>query len=420
MRKANSLGDAWLISGVIFASRVLVLLALAAVTHGREISDDASMHLRMILDPLQLLAGTTHLDGQHPPLLPSTMALVASPLRWLKAPPFYALRLTFAFYEAIAAGLTWHVLSRIELSPRQLIARAALLVLSPLGWVASTVMSQDETVAATFFVLVLWQTLEDHRLRATFTASIGALAGKALLLVPLLALLLGAKPGQRARGLAVGVGPLVVAYGWVCLAAVTRNQPLPFATFRPSATYCTTAWTLLLSRFELNTVVALSTTATAIGCVAVILLCRTSIATATGMVATCVALVLTTFALHYHINPEYYVMVVPGMLMLRHRHSVVLSAALGVLPWSVNFFSGVANAKSLGSHAGAKQVFVRLYDAAFGSLDIATLHASAIIATTLVTLASAAVALRCARRELDASRKSTSSDDSQKRCDRTT
>ena len=76
------------------------------------------------------------------------------------------------------------------------------------------------------------------------------------------------------------------------------------------------------------------------------------------------------FLLFYHVNPEYYVLLLPLLaLVVQSRAAVVAGTLLMTVPWLVNLFYGVAWRLAAG-HTTDDSTVVRLYYSLIPSIRI--------------------------------------------------
>jgi hypothetical protein len=110
---------------------------------------------------------------------------------------------------------------------------------------------------------------------------------------------------------------------------------------------------------------------------------RGGVTTGRERIPVIVAMLFWVFFAFFHINAEYYLMLVPGILVAFRPivASVVLVAGLSV-PWAVNFFYGVGIGMTAGDRGRAP--FVRLYQT-LTAADPAVPHAFSVILVALIT-----------------------------------
>lgn len=328
----------------VAGSRLVLLAAVVAFTNSEEFTEDAPMLAGLALHPFDVLAGHTATYGQHPPLLGLLVAVVFVPIRALTS-DFVALRLSFIVWEAVAAGLAVAAVDAVVDDPgRRRWARLGLLVL-PMGWVTSTVMAQDEVIAAAFVAAALWLVAIGRPRAALVVAGAGVLGGKIFLLVVVAVLVTSLPWATARRRAALALAPAVVLYGWCVAAAAARGEPLPLVSFDPDPFFGVNAWVEALARdlVSLSTARALSEllVAAVIGWLVWAALRRSP---APGLSPARLAAVMAagltwSWLLFFHVNPEYYVLLmVPALAVASGRRQWAVVAALATVPWVVNLF----------------------------------------------------------------------------------
>jgi hypothetical protein len=366
-RSAPRREGAWFV-GLVALSRLALLAVLARLVHGQEFTDDVQMLMGMARAPFELLAGITTHNGQHPPLLGVLEAIVAWPLQRV-LPDFYAARLTFIAWETLTAAFFWAALSATVPEARVRRRLEAAFLLLPMGWMTSVVMSQDEVIAACFIAAVLWLAATHRSTAALVVCGVGVVAAKIFLAVPLLALVVALPEGRLWKRAAAGFAPVVAVYAWVSIAARIRGDAAPLADFAPEAAFGVNVWVWLSERYHITAEGARrwSGLMGLVGGLAPVALLRLrgEPADPRRLAALFSAMLLWVFALFYHVNPEYYVMGSPAVLLAFSGWLELAPVALLLsVPWAVNFFFGVRNAMAAGS-SGGKGVFVRIYQTVF-------------------------------------------------------
>lgn len=109
------------------------------------------------------------------------------------------------------------------------------------------------------------------------------------------------------------------------------------------------------------------------------------------------ASLVLTFLLFYHVNPEYYLIALPLILVLFRGWPAVAAAGALSLPWLQNFFYGVAGAIAR-NEGGGSEFFVRIYRQSFGGLAPETLERLAVVTAVAALLVLAASLTRRAAR----------------------
>jgi hypothetical protein len=376
-------------AALVFLSRCALLAALGALTHGQEISDDATMLIELATSPFEILSGITEKYGHHPPLLGLVEGVFILP-NLLIFPRFYALRLSLIEVETVCAILYYGVVDRLvtDRATRRW-ALAAFLVL-PTGWMTSTVMAQDEVIAATWLMLVLWLATGRRYWAALLFSGLGVVAAKIFLIVPLMAVvLLLPVGGLLTRGVA-GLAPVMVVYGWVAAIARLRHHAPPLVGFSPLPYFGSNAWVFVIERFpDLNPATvnraSMLLGLAASGALALVEYVRRMPFSPMRLARLWAAMLMWFFCLFYHVNPEYYVMVLPFLLITHEGPGdFALLAVLATVHWAVNFFYGIKVAFS-GGRGGGRTAFVTAYRAIF-PVDPGVMQGIALWTSVVVSL----------------------------------
>jgi hypothetical protein len=354
---------------LIALSRLLVLASVYGATGGQEFTDDIEIYLDMLASPLAILTGDPVTFGQYPPLLPVLLLPLGAPLRQV-LPDFLAMRLVFLGYELLAWPLVWFILCRSvhRVRGRRILALAYLAC--PMTWVTSVVMCQEDILGLLCSAAIVAALVTDRRLTAVLLCSLGACAVKIFFLVPLAALVLAphGRPCLAAlvrRG-AFGALPVGLVYGSAVLGALGNDGGVPLAEFNPPVMMCVSIWTALSTLGEIPprvmefAAVALCLLSTA----AVLVLARAHQAhlAGTDLARLGCSLLFLVLACFHHVNPEYFALTVPLLLVMFHprRTAAVLVGGLS-LPWAVNLLYGVSEPAA--ASEGGRRVFVETYRA---------------------------------------------------------
>lgn len=386
---------AWL--GLLLATRILLLIALGTLTGGKEFTDDTVDHLPLIRNPLEILLAQSDARAQFPPLLPFVETAVGYPVQ-LVLSDFYAQRLTFIIYEAFAAALTWCVLGRV-FTPAQVRWLMWVWILSPMTWMTSAIMAQEEMISASFMAGVIWMVLTNRRNAAIFVCAMGVLSAKIYFLVPLLGLVV-----FHPRGIMLAVLPIALVYGIETYFRFRNGLGLPLSNFTPPATMSVTFWTDAPAWFGISyeTAKRLSMPlALAAGILPILIVKPWKPATDSKQVVHMLtAMLLGVFAFFYYISPEYYIFTVCSLMLLLPRWKFLLVMfVMFPIGWSVNFFWGVHNAALAGATTGGKAMFVKLYNSIFPfeTGTMRTLSLALFVACTFLLLIDVLLYLRARR-----------------------
>jgi len=106
------------------------------------------------------------------------------------------------------------------------------------------------------------------------------------------------------------------------------------------------------------------------------------------------AMWLWVFALFYEISPEYYMMLVPVlMVVLSPRLAVVVLGGMLSIAWAINFFYGVEMATAPEA-AQRKAAFIRLYNSIF-PVGPGTMHNLSLVVFSVLSFWLAIYVTRC-------------------------
>jgi hypothetical protein len=227
-------------------------------------------------------------------------------------------------------------------------------------------MAQDEVVALLFVLATVWLLAGGKPISALIACSFGVASGKIFLAVPLAALIV-LLPGRPLWKKAVaGAGPAAFFYAWAFVASAVGGTRIPLLDFNPGVACSISVWVFLVQvgGLTFETARRLSGASVALALAGVVIAARRRhvVPTASSPVLLVAVTLLWTFSLFFHVNPEYYVLVLPVLLLVFPTWRAALGLiAASMLPWGVNFLYGVRNAAGDPSGGGGKEAFVRLY-----------------------------------------------------------
>lgn len=366
----------WRVGLLVFATRLGIALGLNAALGGHEFTDDAHIHLAIARAPFGLfeLGERFYRYGQYPPLLP----VAEWPIAWLLPilGPFLAIRTVYAAWESVAAGFT--VAAARDLPRRGRLICAVGLLLTPMGWMTSAFMAQDESVAMAFVAVTAWALMRQRPAMALLVLAVGVVAAKQMLAAPLLVLVAGLRwRSLAARAVLAAAVPSVVLAAQTLAASRQALDP-PLMIFAPPAMFTVNGW-YWLQLLGVAPEVARSVSGALVGAgtVAFALAARRRGVTGGSAVAAVAATLTGLWLAFYHVNPEYWALTLPvlALTMDRPAHAALLHVFLP-LPWAVNFFYGVQFALTTQLVAG-KGPFVDLYERLFPG-DPGSWHAFAL------------------------------------------
>ncbi|MEY4579759.1 MAG: hypothetical protein RL701_4462, partial [Pseudomonadota bacterium] len=354
----------WPVFALVFlATRAALIMAVAHFTHGSELSDDVSMHVTMMHAPFDGLLGRG-LFAQHPPLLPLLEGAVFS-LFESSFGSSLAIRCTYALFECLAAVLV-HSSVRQSAGDRAAARAAWLLLALPCGFVTSTLLPQDECIAYAFAAGALLALTHRHETRALVLLSIAVIAAKIFFVIPLCALVLWLRKTPFLQRCAYAFAPCTCVYALLWLMQ-RQSGVFQLVRFAPYAEFGVNAWVFLTARMSADNMRWLSLAcggALALACLARPLWLKQS-EFATQPQA---AFVLATAALawffvgFYHVNPEYYALLLPA-IVVRCRsaaHSCIALLATA-LPWAANIAHGIEYRVTQHNFTGAKGSIASAY-----------------------------------------------------------
>lgn len=359
---------------VLLICRVVAVLVLGWATGGQHFTDDW-MHVRWYVEyPFQILrAHDTPAPAHYPPLLPLLLWLPGSVLRAV-LPEFYAVRFTSIFFELLAWPLIWLMLRWFVTYPPHRHVLAAIYVVAPIAWMTTAGMVQDESILLLGVVGVILLCACERFRTAALVCGLGAVAAKIYFLIPLFALTFLAPPLRWRsiveRALLGGV-PVVIVYGWTALAQiqaglVTDGQAgVAILNKVSNVEHGVSLWATAVRYTNLAPaqISKFSGVLAFISAVIPVFLARRSLRGSFDIVVfmrVLTAMFLGVFLWFYHCDPEYYLVLVPLLLVLLPvRWCVVFVLGAFSLPYAVNLFYGVDNAMADGGDSG-KMVFVRV------------------------------------------------------------
>lgn len=398
--------------GLLVASRLLLLGLLMALTAGADPSAaDTALHVEQAREPFRYLLGHAS-RGNMPPLLGSLLSVTLGPLLGVFSDGT-ALRLALIGWEAwiiaLMVGLL-RALSAFGASDRRRVLAA--WILTPMAWMTSTIAGQDEVIATAWVVAALLFWSRGRWPWAALLAGLGVAAGKVFLVV-LLAAMVALLPLREAlRCGVVGGIPIVLSYGIATWTALQHGGAAPMSGFRPQILFGTTPWTLLDKWGLVGVDMARRASMIVVGFALATLLGDVVRRTWRGspersspgathlrnptraLVSLWTAAIAVVWLGFYHVNPEYYLLALPGLLLLQRgaRQHLRLAALLAV-PWVVN----VAYAVDHRVKAGRDDAITRIWPAFVPSDHV---HSAALVMCAVVTAWLAVDAMRILRAEL--------------------
>jgi heptosyltransferase III len=355
----------------VLASRLALLALLDRITGGQELSNDTVMHMRLVRQPLAQFTYALPDYEQLPPLQPLLEAAIGWPLQ-RALPDFWTLRLVMIGYEVLLALLLDRLLGRLGAGAvRRGLVLGAYLAL-PMGWMTSTVMAQDDPIGGAMVLAALLLMADGRPVAALLLCGAGVVAGKLFLGLELLTLLAFCRGRRLLAGAAAGFAPILLVYGGMTAQRLAHGYPLPLLHFRPNPYFGTNFWLLLRSYagVDLHAIGPASGVVALAAALAPALLVRRAPAAAgtpARMAAAVAASTLIFYSLFYHINPEYFLLATPPMLLTATGPAdAVYCALVAALPWAGKFFQNAQYMHAVALSPG-KLVALRYFQHIFGS-----------------------------------------------------
>jgi hypothetical protein len=359
------------VMAVFALTRLIVLAVIYGISGGSEFTSDVHIHIHLAGAPLEPLMGIRYWSGQYPPLQGLVESVLILPLRAFMG-EFMAIRISFMIWEAIALFLAWRCLECIDVPVNTARTGILLLAVVPAGWMTSTVMAQEEFMAGAFIAgsVLLWA--RGRRTLAIVLCGLGAGAGKIFLVLPLAALVLTALlEGGGLRPLLAGALSSGMPYVIVAIAYMLRGEPPPLSGFTPPFDFTSGIWNLaswythISGAAAKHISLALGLAFSLAPLLWMFITARLRGISTRGLAMTMVVMLMWFFNVFYHVNPEYYALVLPLMAVaVRDLRALFIGYMVVSLPWAVNFFHGVSKALDMGAGQG-QGGFIRLFDSLF-------------------------------------------------------
>ena len=368
-------------------SRMLILLAVSAGTHRHEFCNDVAMHMGMLRSPLAVILYKFPQWEQNPVLLPVVEAIFGYPLQ-LFLSDFVTLRIVMIIWEVLAGWLFFQLVDVLNLEgKRRALCLIAFLVL-PTGWITSAVMAQDDPIATCGFLLPLLLFLRGKIKWALVASGIGFVAAKIFVALELLDFIGISKRRDRLVNAAIGISPIMLIYGAVAIHRRLHGYPPPLLGFRPNPHYGTNFWIILRRYAGLNLHYAgvySGFLALAASLIPVILMLRLheTARMPLKVVAVTGSSLLIFFSLFYHIEPEYFMIVMPALILTAdNRGDTICVGLIAAFAWLGKFFQNAAFVDHADVNSG-KLVYLHLFKEIFHSSPGVWLTADQIIFSIL-------------------------------------
>ncbi|MDX1963534.1 MAG: hypothetical protein SFX18_10295 [Pirellulales bacterium] len=192
----------WLLVGSYLVGQAALAVILWKIVAGREFSHDTADYLKYLADPWMLLKPVSDHDTVGGRIASPLLPVVISPLiyaqRILGINTFLALRGTMIICATIGMGIGWGLALRDYGVPRGWRQSSLMWLLwaLPVCWLATSLMSQDDAIAAAWSGLALWAWRRHGPIASLHVAGLGMFCAKPFLVLIFLPLWL-ATPGKR-------------------------------------------------------------------------------------------------------------------------------------------------------------------------------------------------------------------------------
>jgi hypothetical protein len=373
---------------LLVAVRTVLIVAIGWFTGGVEFAGDVEIQRHYIADPLQLLLGRATTYDVFPPLFPLLLWCLHAPLSPYFS-PFVTYRAAMVLAEVLAWPLIWRLITKsVDGRGRHVLALA--YIVAPMCWVTTVFMCQDEAISMVFFAAVILALLHRRVRLAILLCGLGVVTAKIYFLVPLVGLL--GVPLQRTWrnwlvDAALGWAPIVAVYG-VQAALIGRAGVAAeaFDRFVIPFEMSVSIWALLDGAVSDEAARRISAVcAFALSMIPLLIVWhQRRLPGPHAQVALVTAMLTWVYAGFFHINPEYYLILTPGLFVVLRPAVAVSLLIIGFsLPWAVNFFYGVQI--GIERADAGRAPFVRIYHAVT-SADPLIAHSISVVAVCLLSV----------------------------------
>lgn len=204
--EANTTASSWRwavgLTLLLLGLQIAVVLVLHKLRRGEEFASDVAEYRLYVEHPLILLGppdAVKMIGGWvAAPLMPLLMAPLFQALKWFGCDDFLAIRGTMIFWVTLGFGVTVAEIFRRWGAPqsKRAVLIALALTISPLTWLPSTVLAQDEAIAAAWCGICFFCWSRWGLWSCWVAAALGVFAAKPFFLVYFAALWM-AYPSQR-------------------------------------------------------------------------------------------------------------------------------------------------------------------------------------------------------------------------------
>lgn len=360
-----------LIGGLCHA---VLIFALGVFTRGADFSDDIGFFLHFAQEPMQILTGTGDIYPMFPPLMPLALSIFYKPYS-IFFEDFYAIRLVSVTFETMALFVIWlSVFDRIVDAKKRLFL-AVCLIASPVGWMSTSLFSQDESISMLFMALTVFCIMRGRLASAAFVSGLGIICAKVYFLVPFVGICaIVSTNSSLLRGIRVcliGALPCVSIY---LLQAYFRHvngfSGDTFASFAPRLENSINIWALVDYFHSVDPHVAKRVSGILALCcsmyVPVRRFFRGESYSEKQMIALLCGMLTWVYASFYHVNPEYFIIIAPCLIFILEAKWFAVVYVVGLsVPWATNIFFGINNAIASGVDVGAKAKLAAIYSTLF-------------------------------------------------------
>jgi hypothetical protein len=370
----------------------VVTIPLFGVAIGfAEISQDVSMHLKLILNPLYQFTQAMPDQMQHPPLLGLAQAIFVYPFLLL-ADSFMAIRFGYVVMLTIAIGI-FVMAVRISCANRlERIVSCVCFGLMPVVMIPTIILPQDEVLSLLMVTLLSLLLLKKRYMWFSFVCGASVVVAKIYFVVPLAIVLMSMDGRSLLRGMAAGILPILCIYLPVIVVAKVTGGVYPMQGFNPTIEFGTGIWTFLtnlnLVSYEgARRISVLIVGVYILGTIFYVRKYRVYMSDL-NLIGVMASALLFVFIMFDHTNPEYFIICFPLVLLTVDSNvGKIVSSLVLSLPWFINFLFGVKGAVIRGEEAG-KSVFVSLYKVIFdlGQIDFILNISLLVINTSLFVL----------------------------------
>ena len=372
----------------LFIIYFLLLVSFGYVVGYSEISQDISMHMKLIGNPFYQFTQTISDQMQHPPLLGLAQAAFVHPILLL-TDTFAAFRVGYLIMLVVAFAFFLRTIQLSDMRMSEGYASILCFAFMPVIMIPTIILPQDEMLSLMMVSILALLLIKKQYMWFLFVSGLSVVLAKIYFVIPLAIMLSFLDRRDLLRGVGIGLLPIVSVYLPIIIIAKFMGGVYPMQGFKPTIEFCSGIWTLMTSvdLFTFDEARRIS-----VIIIAVFMLCLmfyahkfrkyVDIRDMNGIIASAM---LFAFLMFDHTNPEYFVMCVPFVLLaVNSIAGKFLSTFALSLPWFINFLFGVRGAVVRGEGAG-KSIFVSMYNMffSFEQIDV-ILNISLLVVNALI------------------------------------